>query len=349
MLEKSQDSGRRLWILTAGRVGDLKQMQVLAKALGWACEMKELSFASQTLTSLPALSPRLMTAGSKAILGGPLPDLVLAAESRTAAVALSLKAASGGRTKAICIGRPRGRLTAFDLIVTTPQYELPRADNIIELALPLTDAAQPASSGRFDHLPHPHVLLMVGGSSAPFILDAAVAGRLAQDASAHADKHGGSLLVSTSLRTGERAETAIAHAAGTGERIFLWSRGGQDNPYRAFLATADQCIVTADSTSMITDAIRAGKPTSIYRLPERWSLRHRLVQSMWQQARSKPASIAAPLFDAGLLEARANRTALNQELVRQGLASYFGETSASPPTMPDELAAVVARIRNLMV
>ncbi len=329
-------------------MGDLKQMQVVARALGWATETKHLAFASNALTSLPALAPVLLTGESRTALDGPLPDLVLAAESRAAAVALALKAMSKGKTRAICIGRPRGRLSAFDLIMTTPQYELPRAENIIELALPLTETSKPGATRRFDHLPRPHVFLMAGGSSAPFVLDADAAGRLAQDSRAFAEKQGGTLFVSTSLRTGAAAEAAIARIAGEGEHIFLWSHANKENPYRDFLATADQCIVTADSTSMITDAIKARRPTAIYRLAERWSLRHRAVQRMWQQVRSNPSSIAASLFNVGLIESRANRTALNEELVRQGLASHFGEPPVSPSALPDELAAVVARIRGLV-
>jgi uncharacterized protein len=348
MLEKPEDSARCLWILSGGRVGDLKQMQVLATALGWVCETKHLEFASDTLTSIPSLSPLLLTRASRAALKGPLPDVVLAAESRTAAVALALKARSGGRAKAICIGRPRGRLASFDLIITTPQYELPRADNIIELALPLTEQAKPPPSMRHDHLPRPHVFLMVGGSSAPFVLDAQVAARMASEVHHYVQQRGGTLFVSTSLRTGESAEAAIAGVAGMGERVFLWSRGGQDNPYRDFLATSDQCIATADSTSMITDAIMARKPTAIYSLPERWSLRQRLIQRLWQQARSNPASIAALAFNTGLVESRANRDALNAELVRKGLASRFGaEMHAGAAAIPDESNLAAQRVRSL--
>jgi hypothetical protein len=76
MLEKPQEIERNLWILTGGRVGDLKQMQVLANDLGWATEIKELAFSTKALSAISSLAPRYLTASSRAALDQALPDLV---------------------------------------------------------------------------------------------------------------------------------------------------------------------------------------------------------------------------------------------------------------------------------
>ena len=68
----------------------------------------------------------------------PWPDLVVAAGKRTVPITLWIKAASGGRTKLIQIGRPRAALAHFDLVISTPQYGLPKEPNVIELVLPFT-------------------------------------------------------------------------------------------------------------------------------------------------------------------------------------------------------------------
>jgi uncharacterized protein len=347
MLEKPQEIERNLWILTGGRVGDLKQMQVLANDLGWGMEIKELAFSTKALSAISSLAPRYLTAASRAALDQALPDLVLAAESRTAAVALSLKEKSGGRVKVVCIGRPRGRLPDFDLIITTTQYELPAAANTMEISLPLTEPTPAVSSLHFDHLRRPHVFFMIGGTSAPFILDDKVASLLARDAVSYAEQGGGTLFVSTSPRTGVAVDDIINGVTGTGETYLFWSRKSANNPYRDFLATADECVVTADSVSMMADAINAGKPTAIYRLPEHWSWRQRVVQKLWRNARSNPASLVASLFDLGLIESRANRTALNENLVRDGLAAHFRSPLAAPKMRITEVSRISSRIKDL--
>jgi uncharacterized protein len=338
----------KLWILTAGRVGDLKQMRVLAQVLRWRTEEKHLAFSSLALSSWPRLAPRLLTAAAQASLTGVLPDVVLAAESRAAAVALSLKARSRGKTKAVCIGRPRGRHADFDLIVTTPQYELQSSANVIEITLPLTDITLEKVAERQPSPTRPKILLLVGGTSPPFQLDAHAARRLAQDAHEYAVRRAGTLFVSTSARTGIEAETAISSILGAEQRIFLWSRARGANPYREFMAAADECVVTADSISMIADAIKAGKPTLLYRLPEHWSARQAWVQRQWRAVKMNRSWWSARLFDEGLLESRADRMALNSRLVESGLASWFGERPTAPKGLPNDLHAVAERVKALV-
>jgi uncharacterized protein len=333
----------RVWILTAGRVGDLKQMQVLAKALDCETETKHLEFRSKALTLWPFFAKLLLTAESRAAISGPPPDLVFAAESRTAAVALSIK------SKVVCLGRPRGGNSKFGLIIATPQYELPRAANVLEINLPLTERQQPQPL-QFNEHPRPHTLLLVGGTSAPFVINARQAANLCDDLAARVKQKGGTLFVSTSLRTGAAVDDVIGQKLGNGDSIFLWSRGAPQNPYRSFLATADECVVTADSVSMLTDSIVAGNPTLIYGIPEQWSWWHRLVRWLWQRARLNPDSMIARLFDWGILESRANRSALNQKLVEAGLVSFFGGGPSHPPapSQDDDLRKAVARVLRLL-
>ena len=74
-------------------------------------------------------------------------------------------------------------------------------------------------------------------------------------------ENGGSLLLTPSRRTGERAITLLRARLG-GFPGAIWDGGG-DNPYFAYLALADALLVTADSVSMISEAAATGKPVHI--------------------------------------------------------------------------------------
>ena len=64
-------------------------------------------------------------------LTGPWPDLVLLAHQSNENVARWIRRQSGGRTRLVLLGRPWAPAEAFDLVVTTPQYDLPEAANVL--------------------------------------------------------------------------------------------------------------------------------------------------------------------------------------------------------------------------
>ena len=136
--------------------------------------------------------------------------------------------------------------------------------------------------------------------------------------------------------------------------LHLWRRGG-DNPYRRFLADADEIVVTSDSVSMVADALGTGKPVSVYRLGQRHSLWHRIVEALYERAWIKP--VFSPwmrpvkwLFDKGIIELRADRQLLFDRLVSEGRLRWFGDNGGafgSLPTLTTEIDTAVARVRQL--
>ena len=87
--------------------------------------------------------------------------------------------------------------------------------------------------------------------------------------SAAARAAGGSLLVTTSRRTGAAAAGALAAAITAPAVVHRWDGGAAANPYLAFLGVADRLVVTADSASMLADAVSTGTPVEIAALPRR--------------------------------------------------------------------------------
>jgi len=116
-----------------------------------------------------------------------------------------------------------------------------------------------------------------------------MARELASLASRMAATTGGSLLVTTSRRTGDAAGTLI-DAIDAPSRIFRWGEGGgDDNPYHGYLALADAVIVTGDSASMCSEACAGTGPVYIYAPKALTVAKHgRLHADLYEQGYSRP-------------------------------------------------------------
>jgi hypothetical protein len=117
------------------------------------------------------------------------------------------------------------------------------------------------------------------------------------------------------------------------------------NPYLAFLGVADRIVVTADSASMLADAVSTGKPVEIFALPtRRGRLRDVARRLVWRGG--LPGPMVARL---GIRPPR-DLARLHEALYARGLAAPFGSTAACRPRGEgdDELAAAAARVRTLV-
>jgi hypothetical protein len=332
---------KTIWILSHARRGDLDQMLALARALGWPATVKRLAFRTPKLAAIPFLARHLFDKARSDPIDPPWPDLVLCAEGRASAIARLIQVGSAGAVKTCCLGRPAGSPAPFDLVLTTPQFRLPAGANIVELALPLPPEAAQVSGGEFAKLARPLIAVLAGGTSMPERLDRQAAVALAKAVLKH--DRGGSFVFITSPRTDPSAAAALAKAVPAPHIVHLWQRDG-DNPYWRILAAADHVVVTSDSVSMAMDAFAAGKPVSIYRLPQHHTVKNRVVN--WLHGRKA----AAWLFDHGIVELRPDRRLLFEKLVAQGRLHWFGEAPATetlPPCVADETALAVANVRRL--
>lgn len=339
----------RVWILWRRRKGDLDQMLCLARALGWPFAIKTLRFAPP---DVPLLAPLLLQTSRSDRLEPPWPDLVICAEALPSIIARRLKARSQGRIRTVCLAKPAGDPACFDLVITTAQYRLPRLPNVLELGLPLSDAAPSPSTTRPEG--PPRLAVAVGGSSFPDRLDAAAARQLALDLMAHATASGAVLDVVTSPRTGETATAALRESLTAPHQLHPFVAGPR-NPYAAVLAAASAIVVTSDSVSMVADALATGKPVSVYRLPQTRNLQWRLTEWLHTHAVTAPTPWLRPVTQAlnlGLFEIPADRHLLFDRLARDGRLGWFGDPAPAHAKPADaaarDLDHAVARVKALL-
>jgi mitochondrial fission protein ELM1 len=337
-----------VWILWRRRKGDLDQMLCLVNALGWRHEIKKLSFRSP---GIPALAGLLLKPQSDPLFP-PWPDVILCAEALPSIIARKLKANSRGAIRTVCLGRPAGTPSAFDLVITTAQYRLPPATNIVELALPLTSPRAKETGAPDDRTKKsPITALFVGGSSFPDFLDVPAARAMMLCVHQHVEKRGGTLLATASPRTSKEVADFLARNT-PAPHFFQAFKAGNDT-YQQTLASAEEIIVTSDSVSMTADALETGKPVFIYPLPQKLNLQWRLAEWLYEHAVMQRSGWLAPmrwLFDAGVIESNADRRLLFSKLVAERRLNWFGEAPPNPKdgTSRPDLQKAVERVRGLI-
>jgi uncharacterized protein len=375
----SREGGRRVdgsipsvWVLEDHKAGHTTQSVGLADAVGFPYEMKKLRFnVLNHLSNRVRGASRLgMSARRSAPLTPPWPDLVISTGRRTAPVARWIGRQSGGRTRLVQLGRRGGEtVDAFDLVVACAHFRLPMHPRRMEIIAPL-NAVNPARlaaaaerwRGLFDGAARPHIVLVVGGTSARHRLDVETARRLGAQARAFADAVGGSLFAITSPRTGAEATAALRAGLGEAAHLHEWKRGEVDNPYLGYLACADALVVTGESESMLAEAATTGHPLFIYSLPERRLGFRRPAEWVARRAEARPRKakgtvrpqqgleyLCARLIDAGIVRPPRHLDQLHDGLVRAGVARLFGapfDASASHPLRESE--AVARRVRSLL-
>lgn len=294
-------AGPTVWALGDDRAGNRTQVLGVADALGRPFVVKDIAYGPMARLPNRLLGASLagVTGATREALAPPWPEVLIAAGRRTAPVALAVKQASGGRTFIVQIMDPGAGRDTFDLIAI-PGHDAPAERPNVLAIVGAPHRVTPASLARaregwgprLAELPEPRIALLVGGATKRRPFGPEAARGLGQAASELAAGAGGSLLVSTSRRTGKAAEDLLA-ALKVPHRAYRWGDPGE-NPYLGFLSVADAVIVTGDSVSMCCEACATGAPVYVFAPPGSVTEKHtRLHRDLFERGYARP--LGAPL------------------------------------------------------
>jgi mitochondrial fission protein ELM1 len=348
--------------------GDNSQIRNLARAAGWDWTEKTIRMAPKWVDGKPRVRASLdhVDIARSDALEGPWPDLVITAGRRLSCVALWIKQASGGRTRIVLIGKPRGGAPEFDLVVAASHYVMPEAKNVARHALPLNQVdfdalaeVKKAWVGRLTLLPRPLTALMVGGPTGGLRLDVEVARELLEKSLAVVEAQRGSLYITTSRRTPRAVSDWLREACPATGSIYVYDEESppEANPYQGLLALADDFVVTTDSLSMMVEVAQLGRPLRLHPLErESGPVERALVSAGLLKGLSARTD---PIPGGGLMTRALGALgwpihsrdlgAIPRRLVQMGLAGWLGDPVVEPVTFEDDaLGEVVARLHSLV-
>ncbi len=306
-----------IWVLADDRTGNANQAIGVAEALQHPFAIKRLEYSRWG--RLPNLIRGASFLGVqdayRDAITPPWPDLVIAAGRRTVPVARYIKRANHGHTFLVHIMWPGSPVGELDLLAVPEHDQVPPQPNIIHtLGAPHRVTAERLTQDanqwreRLAHLPRPYIGVLVGGTAGKQVFDAPAATHLGQHLVQMARNSGGSLLVTTSRRTGDAPSEALMAAinapamdGGSAENagasfqppayIHLWTRDNSENPFFAFLGLSDVMVVTGDSTSMCSEACATGRPVYIFAPSDNTAPKHKhLHQRLYDLGYAKPLS-----------------------------------------------------------
>ncbi len=284
----------RIWAVSDGRAGieaqalglaeavsRLRPAHILVKRIGWKAGLGRLPWR---------LIPPAARTGDP--IEPPYPDIWIAAGRATVPLSTRMLTLAAGKTFVVQTQHPRAPLDRFDLVIP-PEHDGLAGPNVFPIVGapnridPERLALEKARfQERFAHLPRPVVAVIVGGKSRAHHLPQRHAITMAHQIARAVENAGGSVLVSFTRRTPGPAREAITAELGALPGM-IWDGVG-DNPYVAFLATADAILVTEDSTNLATDAAATGKPLFVLAMAGHSAKLARFHQGLRERGVSQP-------------------------------------------------------------
>ena len=299
-----------LWVLIDNRMGSVGQARGIVQQLNEAhFDVIEKKLEYTKLSGLPNFvrSSTLLgiTSDSKKGICEPWPDMVMSISRRTVPVARYIKK-KNPETKIIQLMYPgETGMNDFSLVLL-PEHDKDKPYHksfryLIGAPHRVTPSvlseAKEKWSPVFKDLPKPLTAVIVGGSikKRPFTIENAK--ELADKILAFKNKEGGSILITTSRRTGKEAQKLIMDTLkDIPAHTFLWG-DTNENPYLGYLACADNVIVTGDSVSMCSESCGTGKPVFIFEGNNWLTKKHyRFIHTLYENRYAAPLDLKYAQF-----------------------------------------------------
>jgi uncharacterized protein len=286
-----------VWVLADDRTGDVAQCMGVAEALGLPFAIKAIAYERLAVLHNVFRGPTLVgvSPDSRARLVPPWPKLVIACGRRTSPIARWIKRRCGAFILQIMDPGAGGR-SDIDLFAV-PRHDSVRLapERVVRILgaphrLTPDRLAEAAAHWRprWAHLPRPWIAVVVGGSTRRRDFPPLLARGLGRQVSALAAAEGGSVLLTTSRRTGRIAERVLLSAVAEPRFVHRWGTGGE-NPFAGMIGAADAVVVTGESTSMCTEATLCPGAVYIWSPPGWVTAKHaRLQTDLFAEGAARP-------------------------------------------------------------
>ena len=271
------DKPLQAWIITNGNRGN----EVLCEGVAERLNLSVRNIHVNSGKRLAPYWPAIWAAKKNPVMKPPWPDILLASSRLAVPYARYIRRASGGKTFTVFLHDPRVSTALFDL-VWAPEHDQLKGENVISTLLSphkftqqrLKDVAN-TWKNKLAKLPakaktkaqQPILAVMIGGPNDVFEFSDSECQKISRDIAALADTY--FPIISLSRRSPASFKTHFEQAL-QGKACFIYNGDGE-NPYPAMLGLADQVLVTADSTNMLSEACASGKPISVIPLKSRKS------------------------------------------------------------------------------
>lgn len=284
-----------IWAMTSGAPGMRSQVIGLANAVR---DQKDDQIIEKTVQLKkwahffpghlnPA--PFMSLTSSSCPLSPPWPDILLTSGRRTSAASIAIGRASKGQTYRVHIQNPQTPTRFFDLVCSMAHDGL-RGENVIETTTALhkitcqdLEKDAPLWHKRWrNQLERPGrgplLGIILGGKTKKYGFSQQRLRDLIHLIETAVGQNNAQILITPSSRTEAFVKQGLATKFENHPDVWFWDQTG-DNPYFAILNFADHIMVTADSVSMISEALYTPKPVHIYAL-EGTSRRHQIFLSL---------------------------------------------------------------------
>ncbi len=279
------------WLLAEPFVGLHSQLYGLTDAAGLAPELRDLRARWPWRHIAPEAWIAPLRALPPATLAPPWPDVLIGGGGKAAPILAAL-GRRGHPMRRVMVQHPRLDIRRFDLVLVVRHDQLAGPNVLVtRTALHRVTPARLAEAAaiwapRLAHLPRPLVAVLVGGSNGRFRLDAAVAEDLSARFSAMMRLDRVGLALTPSRRTAPAARQVFAdRLRPLGAEV--WDTTGE-NPYYGMLALADAIVVTADSVSMMSEAVATSAPVMVAAVPGRSRRIGLFTQALIEEKRVRP-------------------------------------------------------------
>ena len=259
-------------VISDGRRGIENQALGLAESLGRLRITEITKLVVSTSTVFKALPPKIQLMLKSrpedyGITGKP--TIAIGCGRQAIAPLIALKKAHGADIFTVYVQDPRIAPKHFDLVVT-PEHDALSGQNVqVMIGSPNRITTERLSkevqkfSDELAKLPKPRAAVLIGGTSKTHKLTPNVHKKHMQ-AMRTLFEQGMSVMLTTSRRTPDWAIDDYRKITAEHKCTWMWDETG-DNPYFAFLGSADAILVTEDSTNMLTEACATGTP--VFTLP----------------------------------------------------------------------------------